>query len=94
VPEYEWYEAELSEDRKVVTIPVGGEGTYGSYHLFEELIPKDLWRYLPIWFLIDLDAGRRDTAGWYPEISWTSCYPSAERDAARRVFKRPTPDEQ
>jgi len=93
-PEYEWYPAELSEDRKVTTIPVGGKGTYGSYHLFEETIPKELWRYLPSWFVIDLDAGRRDEAGWFPDISWSPCYPPEEREAARRVFRRPTSSEQ
>ena len=89
-PEYEWYPAELSADRLMVTIPVGGKGTYGSYHLFEETPPKDLWRYLPGWFVIDLESGRRDTAGWYPEVAWTSCYPPEEREAARRVFPRPS----
>ena len=93
-PEYEWYEAELSPDRSLVTVPVGGKGTYGSYHLFEERIPKELWRYLPNWFVIDLEAGRRDSGGWFPEASWTPCYPPAEREAARQVFRRPSASKQ
>jgi hypothetical protein len=89
-PDYQWYPAELSKDRLTVTIPLGGKGTYGSYHRFEETIPKDFWRYLPNWFVLDLEAGRRDTAGWFPEVSWSPCYPPEKREAARTVFPRPT----
>jgi hypothetical protein len=88
-PAYEWYEVELSKDRREVAIPVGGKGTYGSYHLFEEVIPTAFWRYLPPWFVLDLEAGRRDTAGWFPEVSWVPCYPADQREGARSVFRRP-----
>jgi hypothetical protein len=89
VPQYEWYAAELSDDKKLITIPVGGDGSYGSYHLLEETVPEMFRRYLPPWFVVDLETGRRDTAGWFPEITWVPCYPPDQRESARRVFRRP-----
>jgi hypothetical protein len=88
-PDYEWFEPELSPDRKTVTVPVGGEGTYGSYHTFEETIPDDLLRYLPMWFRIDLETGRKDTAGWFPEVSWGWAVDPKERDGYRKIFPPP-----
>ena len=88
-PSYEWYAVELSADRNCVTVPVGGEGTYGSYHMFEELFPDMLYRYLPLWFLVDMELGRRDASGWFPEVLWTPLYAPEKREAARQVFRRP-----
>jgi len=88
-PDYEFYEPEMSDDGLVVTIPVGGAGSYGSYHLFEETIPGSFHRYLPQWFLVDLERGRKDTAGWFPELSWSPLVPAEQRDAQRRFFPPP-----
>lgn len=88
-PEYEWYEPELSADQNIVTIPIGGKSTYGSYHLLEEVFPQMLYGYLPQWLCIDLETGRRDTAGWFPETSWHSLIAPADRENYRRAFPRP-----
>jgi len=88
-PDYEWFEPGVSEDRTLVTIPVGGEGTHGSYHLFEETPPGDFHAYLPLWFRKDLEVGRRDTCGWFPETLWTPLVAPHERERYGQVFHRP-----
>jgi len=89
-PEYEWYEPELSDDAKLITIPVGGQGTYGSFKVFEETVPDFFHRYLPYWFRIDLETGRRDSAGWFTDTTWGWIVAPEDREGHRKIFPRPT----
>ena len=56
-PHYIFYEPELSEDRKIATLPLGGEWTIGSRAIIEDGCSKLLWRFMPISFTIDLEEG-------------------------------------
>ncbi len=56
-PYYIFYEPELSEDRKIATLPLGGEWTIGSRAIIENECSKMLWQFMPISFTINLEEG-------------------------------------
>jgi hypothetical protein len=70
-PAYEFFEPELSEDRRTATLPLGGYQTLGSRHAFEDTSSRMLWRWFPLDFFKSLEEGptERNHAGEL-ETSW------------------------
>ncbi len=91
-PAYEFGPVELSTDRTIVTMSLGGEPGYMGMKLFEDEFPWEFTYYLPMWFRIDLEAGRRDTLGWFPQTNWGWVIKREQASKLREnpLFKRPT----
>lgn len=56
-PAYEFYPPELSHDRTVASLPLGGPWTLGSRAAIEDGCSHLLWQYFPVPFLFGLDEG-------------------------------------
>lgn len=70
-PIYEFGAPARADMAHCVVLPIGGQATYGSLHLLEEVFPAELHSFIPLAFKMDLEIGRRDTLGWFPEIFWS-----------------------
>lgn len=80
----------LSSDRRTVSIEVvGGAGTYGWLKLFEDVFPSHLYEWLPLWFQVDLELGRRGPAGMVGDTVWTGRYGPSEKRRLREMFPPP-----
>ena len=62
-PRYEFGAPELSADRKIATLPVGGTSTVGSRDVIENMSSQFLWRFFPVAFRRDLDEGITEDIG-------------------------------
>ena len=71
-PQYEFFEPELSIDRKTATLPVGGEQTLGSRHAFENWRSYMLWEWFPVSFIEGIEEGLTEAhpATGLPTTSW------------------------
>ena len=89
-PVYEFGEAMLEEDGKVVTFSIGGEVSYGALKFFEDEFPQQLYMDFPLWFRLDLEFGRRDLLGWSPVTRWWPLIDPEKREAVRSspLFQR------
>lgn len=56
-PHYEFFEPTLSSDRKVATLPVGGEWTLGTRAEFENFKSYMLWERFPLPLRFQLEEG-------------------------------------
>lgn len=56
-PHYEFFEPELSPDRTVATLPIGGGWTVGSRATIENGLSYVLWWYMPIGLQLKLEEG-------------------------------------
>lgn len=76
-PSYEFFDPELSADRKVATLPVGGEWTLGTRADFEDAHARLLWERFPLELKLELEEGltepdprdsRREHTNWRPAM--------------------------
>jgi hypothetical protein len=56
-PRYEFFEPTLSADRRVATLPVGGEWVLGTRAEFENAGSRLLWERFPLEFQLELEEG-------------------------------------
>lgn len=56
-PQYEFFDAELSHDRTIATLPLGGEQTLGTRHQLEDMRSRMLWEHFPAAFQLELEEG-------------------------------------
>lgn len=65
--------------------------THGTKNLFEDDYPKDLYRFLPNWFTLDLELGRRQE-NWIPQTHWKRLYAKEKAEQLKQhiLFRRPT----
>lgn len=59
--EYVFFPPELSDDRQVASLPIGGRSTLGTRLSIENLCSYMLWQYLPMHFMEGLDEGLTET---------------------------------
>jgi hypothetical protein len=62
-PKYEFFEPELSTDRTIASLPLGGEQTLGSRYAFEDWRSFMLWEWFPVAFIQQLDEGITEMVG-------------------------------
>jgi len=60
---YVFFEPELSADRRVASLPLGGTSTLGSRHSFENMSSFMLWHRLPLTFRERLEEGLTEDIG-------------------------------
>ena len=60
-PNYIFFEPELSPDRKIATLPVGGDSNLGSRSMFENGASRMLSEYFPWDFKQQLEEGLTET---------------------------------
>lgn len=81
-----------SADRRVITLRIeGGPDTYGWLKRFEDDFPADFYHYLPLWRQLDLELGRRDQLGFFPNWLWRRLHApeAAARLRGHALFQRP-----
>lgn len=78
-PRYEFFAPELSADRCVATLPVGGEWTLGTRSLFENADSRLLWQHLPIELQLEGEEGITETIAEQQVTHWR---PLLRREAA------------
>jgi hypothetical protein len=83
----------LDADRIVVVRVTGGPQTHGWRKLFEDAPPEALAAHLPLHWLPDLELGRQDGLGWFPERHWTRRHSPEEAATLRQhpLFQPPLP---
>jgi len=71
-PEYEFFPPERSQDRRVVTLPVGGYHTLGSRAIFEDAAAWLLSDFFPLPFKLLLEEGLTESlrGDRGPETFW------------------------
>lgn len=79
-PRYIFFEPELSEDRRVCSLPVGGEVALGPRSMFENSASSLLWQHFPIATLIDLEEGLTEDLGSGPVTNWRPAVKSHQED--------------
>ena len=62
-PAYAFFEPELSADRTIATLPVGGEWTLASRSDFEDSHSRLLWQRFPLQFQFAIDEGITERFG-------------------------------
>ena len=89
-PTYEFGSAELSADRALVKFALGGDPRYAGLKTYEDEFPADILRHIPLWFRLDLETGRMDELGWFPQPSWTRLHTTEEAEKLRNhpAFRR------
>ena len=91
--EYIFFEPEISEDRTIVSLPIGGNNSLSSRNELENMASFMLWQHLPGAFLEGLEEGLRDnTTGEYT-TNWRLPNPriefiKADPELRRRYFLR------
>jgi hypothetical protein len=78
-PDYIFFEPTISQDRQIVTLPIGGEVDYLALKMFEDYFPE-LYRDFPTPFRFGIELGRYD-ALFNPDDpgpSWSSMYQLVE----------------
>jgi hypothetical protein len=70
--EYTFFPAEISPDRRMMTLPIGGARTLGSRAYIENAASYLLWQRLPHQILGELEEGITESLGTDspPEASW------------------------
>ena len=58
---YIFFDPELSQDKKIASLPIGGERNIGSRSIIENELSWMLWRYMPVDFKNNLE----ETRGWW-----------------------------
>ena len=61
-PRYEFFEPELSADKTVATLPLGGEWTLGTRSFFEDASSRLLWEWFPLSFQLEVEEGLTEPA--------------------------------
>ena len=56
-PIYIFFDPEISEDRTIVSLPIGGEWSLGARAIFENHYSSLLWAYFSPWLLIEMEEG-------------------------------------
>lgn len=56
-PDYEFFPPELSDDRTVASLPLGGESTLGSRCIIENACSPLLWQFMPLEVQLHLEEG-------------------------------------
>ena len=69
-PSYVFFEAELSEDRRIASLPLGGIPTIGSGAMFENGSSWMLWHRLPLEFREHLEEGLSENLGDGLRTNW------------------------
>lgn len=69
-PRYEFYEPELSADRTVATLPLGGAGTLKTRHDFEDLRSVMLWEWFPASFIAKIEEGITESVTGTRTTTW------------------------
>lgn len=72
-PKYEFFSPELSAERLVATLPVGGEWTLGTRALFEDAHSHLLWNHFPIPFQMEAEEGITETVVEEQVTNWRPC---------------------
>ena len=85
-PRYEFGEPDLSEDRTIASLALGGELSHGAMKILEDDFPHALMHDFPLWFRLDLELGRRDLLGWFPETRW---WPAVDPEKAAELRRSP-----
>jgi len=67
---YVFFQPELSDDRKIATLPIGGENTLGTRANFENGLSWMLWYYMPVGFKRDLEEGITEDFGTGKHTNW------------------------
>lgn len=67
---YVFFQPELSSDRKIATLPIGGENTLGTRASFENGLSWMLWYYMPVGFKRDLEEGITEDFGTGKQTNW------------------------
>ena len=67
---YVFFEPELSEDRSTASLPLGGWGTLGSRHEFQNASSWMLWHHFPLAFLAQLEEGLTENIGNGSQTNW------------------------
>jgi hypothetical protein len=67
---YIFFQPELSDDRKIATLPIGGVNTLGTRANIENGLSWMLWYYMPIDFKKDLEEGITEDFGTGKYTNW------------------------
>lgn len=81
-PKYEYFAPLLSADRRVATLPLGGEFTLGTRATFENGFSHFLWINFPLAFQLEAEEGITETIGSPPAA--TNWRPALVREPAPR----------
>ncbi len=89
-PTYLFGEPHLDPTGHIATLPLGGDSTLPARNVFEEDFPKELHMDFPLWFRVDLELGRTDLLGHFPEPHYHPALDPKLRDELRasQVFTR------
>ena len=69
-PQYIFFQPKLSDDRKVATLPIGGNNTLGTRAMFENGLSWMLWYHMPNEFKKDLEEGITEDFGSGEHTNW------------------------
>jgi hypothetical protein len=69
-PSYVFFEPELSADRTIASLPLGGQPTVGSRAHFENGSSWMLWHLLPVAFRAELEEGLTEDIGNGLRTNW------------------------
>jgi len=81
-PKYEYFPPILSADRRVATLPLGGEFSLGTRATFENGFSHFLWLHFPLTFQLEAEEGITETIASPPPV--TNWRPALVREPAPR----------
>lgn len=74
--EYVFFPAEISEDRTIVSLPIGGNSSLATRSELENTASFMLWQHLPMAFMEGLEEGLRENLSGTLSTSWRLPSPS------------------
>ena len=90
LPGYVFSEPELRDNSHIAAFGVGSDGNYVELKLLEEEFPSELYGHYPLWFHLDLDFGRQESNGWFPNLEWHPIVPDRESVRDSIFYQKPS----